>query len=157
MISGLQRKDKEMAIGMASMIAMGIMLDWKRRPDYIDLGPDEMIMRGIELSGVLGIFSDINMMVEQASAGELGIRPLCGMRPVVDASENWARQIGGVAGAAPQTWLNLLWAFTSEDAGNHERARAIRFIMPFQNHFMLSGLSKEMESNLETAMDYVTE
>ena len=132
LMSGLQTRDRSALLGALSMVALAAIVDSRRRPDYVDLDVDEVIFRAVETSGVLGIFSDINMAMEIASGNQFGLRPMLGFDPIIKDT-NWASRTGSVAGAAPSQYLQLLYAMTDPDATGSEQARAYRYMIPFNN------------------------
>ena len=49
-----------------------------------------------------------------------------------ERNPNWANRIGTM-GAVPNQWLTLMYGLTSDDAQTNEKARAIRYMLPYNN------------------------
>jgi len=127
--AGLHEKGANKYAGAASMVGIAMMVDALKRPDYIDLPIEEQLLRAVELSGVTGIFLDLNDTLERAAG--VGIRPLTGMN-IRERNPNWANKIG-VIGAVPNQWLTLLYGLTADEAETDDLARAIRYMIPYNN------------------------
>jgi hypothetical protein len=153
LMGGLQARDRSALLGALSMVALAAVVDSSRRPDYVDLDMDELIFRSIETSGVLGVFSDINMAMEIASGNQFGLRPMLGFDPIIKDT-NWASRTGAVAGAAPSQFLQLLYAMTDPDATGSEQARAYRYMMPYNNVFWWDDIfTRQQRALAETLED----
>ena len=129
--AAMQQPGKQKYAGIASMVGIAFTIDALKRPDYIDLPIEEQILRAVELSAVTGIILDLNDTLERASAGGFGLRPLLGM-DIRERSPNWANRLGTV-GAVPNQWLTLMHGLFSEDAETKDTARAIRYMIPYNN------------------------
>jgi len=139
MLSALQQRDKQALIGVTSMIALAGMMDYIRRPDYVELDVAEQIFRAVEKSGVTGVFSDINSAIEIASGNQYGLRSVFGFQPVIK-DPTWAERTGAPLGAVGTQWLNFVYALTDGAANGDEQAAAIRYMLPFQNLWFWSDL-----------------
>jgi hypothetical protein len=81
--AGLQDKDRNFFMGAAVLVGAGIVLNEIRSQLFSDrtslnqpyLG---ILMDGVDRSGVLGSFTDINNALEAASNNKIGARPLLG-------------------------------------------------------------------------------
>lgn len=132
MMSALQQKDKSALAGISSMIALAALVDYGRRPDWAELDTKDIIFRAVERSGVTGIFSDINSAIEMASGGDLGLRAVMGVDPIIK-DPNWAQRTGAPLGAVASQWLQAVHAVSDSGATGSEQARAIRYMLPYQN------------------------
>jgi archaellum component FlaC len=132
MMSAMQQRDKSALLGITSMIALAGMVDYIRRPDWVELDADEMIFRAVERSGVTGIFSDINSALEIGSGMQFGLRPMLGLDAVVK-DPNWAQRVGAPLGAVGSQWLQFIYAFTDSSATASEKAAGVRYMIPYQN------------------------
>lgn len=139
MLSALQQRDKQALIGITSMIALAGMMDYARRPDYVELDLGEQVFRAVEKSGVTGVFSDINSALEIASGNQYGLRSVFGFQPVIK-DPTWAERTGAPLGAVGTQWLNFAYALTDGAANGEEQAAAIRYMLPFQNLWFWSDL-----------------
>ncbi len=117
--------------GLASMVGIAMMVDSFKRPDYIKLPLEEQVLRAVELSGVTGIILDLNDTLERASAGAIGVRPALGM-DIRERNPNWSNRIGTI-GAVPNQFLALTYAMVSDEATTDDTARAIRYMIPYNN------------------------
>ena len=129
--AAMQQPGKQKYAGIASMVGIAFTIDALKRPDYIDLTLEEQVLRAVELSAVTGIILDLNDTFERASAGGFGLRPLLGM-DIRERSPNWANRLGSV-GAVPNQWLTLMHGLFAEDAEVKDTARAIRYMIPYNN------------------------
>jgi hypothetical protein len=116
------------------MMAVGYMVDAARSSafDQRSLFSPERALRAAELSGVSGIFLDINNILEVLSANAIGIRPLFNMPPFMN-DPNFARRAGSVAGASAMPWINIAWAMLSPNADGSDIANAVRRVSPYNN------------------------
>jgi len=70
LIPGLQHMDKSTLTGATMLIGLGIMIDQIRRDQnnvHMPQSTGDVLMRGIERSGILGYFSDIGRAIENFS------------------------------------------------------------------------------------------
>jgi len=134
--AGIQGRNQSLFMGSLAMIGMGLFSDWAKNPkawQYRD--NEEKMIRAIEQSGVLGLFSDINFITENISAGIFDT-PI-GLRPALDLPNKFGQAdlstgLGEVVGAGPSIFLDLAYTFGSDSTFN-ERANAIRRILPLNN------------------------
>lgn len=131
MSAGLQTEGASKWAGMMSMVAIAGMVDMWKRPDYIQMPIEEQMLRAVELSAVTGIILDLNDTIERASAGAVGLRTALGM-DIRERNPNWANRIGTI-GAVPNQWLTLMYALTSDEAETSDLARAVRYMIPYNN------------------------
>jgi hypothetical protein len=129
--AGLQTKGAQKYSGLASMVGIAMIVDAWKRPDYIQMPLEEQVLRAVELSAVTGIILDLNDTLERASAGSIGLRPMLGM-DIRERSPNWANRMGTM-GAVPNQWLTLMYGLSSDDAETNDLARAIRYMIPYNN------------------------
>lgn len=81
--AGLQDKDKNFFQGAAVLVGAGIVLNEIRAQLFTDRSNFDqpylgILMDGVDRSGVLGSFTDINNALEAASNNKLGARPVMG-------------------------------------------------------------------------------
>ena len=129
--AGIHQKGMQKYAGFASMVGIAMAVDAFKRPDYINLTIEEQLLRAVELSAVTGIILDVNDTIERMTAGGFGLRPALGM-DIRERSPNWANRMGTV-GAVPNQWLTLMYGLTSDDAEVDDAARAIRYMIPYNN------------------------
>ena len=133
LISGLQGREVQVMGGAIAMITMGMMGDYMKNPRYWKQKPlEEKIIRGVELSGIAGLFTDMNFMLETISGGffdnPIGVRPMLGQE-LRFGDPNVSQAIGEFTGAGPSIPLDLLYAFAT-DQDYDDKASTLRRIMP---------------------------
>lgn len=136
LVSGLQGRDESAMMGIIAMITMGAIADRLKNKQYWQNKPtEEKIIRAVEQSGVLGLFGDMNFMMETMSSGffgqSVGLRPMVGVPPRFGES-NIVDATGEVVGVGPSILLDLGYAFGSDSTYN-ERASTIRRLIPLGN------------------------
>ena len=129
--AGLQQKHAHFMQGLVSMVVLGLVVDWMKRPDYVESDWDEMIFNAVDQSGVGGIFMDFNNMAERASGGDFGLRPMFGVEGFRNKDQGINNIVSGLGVPAVSQWSNLVWAF-SEGAAS-DRAAAIRYLWWYNN------------------------
>jgi len=129
--AGLQTKGAQKYSGAAAMVGIAMIVDSVKRPDYIQMPLEQQVLRAVELSAITGIFLDLNDTLERASGGTIGIRPMIGMQ-TRERNPNWSNRMGTI-GAVPNQWLTLMYAMTSDEAETDDLARAIRYMIPYNN------------------------
>jgi len=133
LISGLQGREMNAMSGIVAMITFGMMGDYFKNPRYWSQKPlEEKIIRGVELSGVLGLFTDMNFMLETVSSGmfdtPMGIRPMIG-QDLRFGDPDVADALGEFTGAGPSIPIDLLYAFMV-DQDYDEKSATMRRIIP---------------------------
>jgi len=141
--AGIHQKGAQKYSGFASMVGIAMMVDAFKRPDYIQLPFSEQMLRAVELSGVTGIILDLNDTIERATAGSMGLRPIMSM-DIRERSPNWANRMGTI-GAVPNQWLTLMYGLTSDDAETDDLARAIRYMIPYNNLLWTNELANRIQ------------
>ena len=132
LISGLQGRDAAPVMGMASMVGLAMLGDYMKNPRYwTQKSTEEKMIRALELSGVFGIFSDANFMLETISRGGAGLRPVLGQE-LRFGDPDTADVIGEFTGAGPSIIADFIYAFGT-DSGWDERSSTLRRMIPLQN------------------------
>jgi len=132
-MSGLQGREANAMAGVMAMVSLGMLGDYFKNPRYWVQKPvEEKIIRGVELSGVLGLFGDMNFMLETISGGmfdnAIGVRPLLG-QDLRFGDPDMADAVGEFAGAGPSIPLDLLHTFMT-DQDYDDKAATIRRLIP---------------------------
>jgi hypothetical protein len=138
--------------GAVSMLAIAMIVDSSKRPDYMQMPIEEQIFRAVELSGITGIFLDLNDTIERITAGAVGIRPMFGM-DIRERNPNWSNRMGTL-GAVPNQWLTLMYGLTSDNAETDDVARAIRYMIPYNN---LIWWNEAFNRGQRAAVDFIEE
>jgi hypothetical protein len=85
LLSGLQQADANMAMGAATMLALGTLSialrDLARDGQLKDRTPGEWFTDGFEYSGLPGWLMEPNNIAEKISGQQFGLRPLLGQEP----------------------------------------------------------------------------
>ena len=130
---GLQEKDSAFAVGIASMVSLGMLVEQLKRKQYgqkalTDI--DALIYAGIERSGVMGWFMDINNAAEKVSGYNIGLRPALGI--TTPNSSTLGTKIGAVGGPSATQIINALTVGKSALTGdfNYHTRRALRTLTP---------------------------
>jgi len=132
LISGLQGRDASPIMGMASMVGLAMLGDYMKNPRYwTQKSTEEKMIRALELSGVFGVFSDANFMLETISRGGAGLRPALGQE-LRFGDPDTADVIGEFTGAGPSIIADFIYAFGT-DKGWDERSATLRRMIPLQN------------------------
>jgi len=151
MIAGIQGQDAHMIQGSLAMISMGAMtyvVKNKEAGREIDYSPQALIAEGIDRSGALGIFMEMNNTVEKVMG--LGLRPMLGVD--APASRFASRSVkeslmgptfGSLADAVLRGAEMAGMALDSDREFTKSDLRAVRRVVPFQNLTLLRiGLDK---------------
>lgn len=153
LMSGLQQRDKLFLQGVASMVAIAWLVESSFRSHEWDRPPvTKQLYNAVERSGVGGIFLDMNQILETASGGELGIRPALGMDPIL-REPSPAQRLGALAGPAASQWSQAFWAFTSDDATSNQQAKALRYLLPFNNLWMVGDYYSRAQHELVDSLE----
>lgn len=108
---------------------------WDAKREIAD-DPTELIIEGIDRSGLLGSVMEINNTLEKLSSNNFGLRPLLGVERGAarfvsrSMSENL---LGPTFGSFLDTSLRVANAGLSEDGWNETDTRALRRLIPYQN------------------------
>ena len=138
--------------GVLSMVGIAFVVDWFRTPDWVELTMSERVWRAIEKSGTLGIFTDLNGMLEQATGGQVGARAVMGQRMIV-REPSPADAIGAILGPGPNLWANLTYAMFSDDATADQQSRSIRYMVPYNNVLWWGGMFSEFQRSLSNTLE----
>ncbi len=142
LVPGLQQPDMKFILGAGGLVAMGVMLDHIRDQQNNIKRPKttgERLRSGIERSGVLGYFADINGGIETLSDGRFGIGPLLGDTPHKAAAY---RKFGVVAGPTMQTartWAKVLSGVSDGEIGKRD-SYYLRRTLPMNRVAWADGL-----------------
>ena len=132
------------------MVGIAMMADAFKRPDYIQMPLEQQVLRAVELSAITGIFLDLNDTLERASGGTIGIRPMIGMQ-TRERNPNWANRMGTI-GAVPNQWLTLMYGMTSDEAETDDLARAIRYMIPYNNLLWTNEIANRIQ---RSSVDFI--
>ena len=133
LISGLQGREANAMAGALAMVSMGMLGDYFKNPRYWQQKPlEEKLIRGVELSGVLGLFGDMNFMLETISGGmfdnAVGVRPMLG-QDLRFGDPDMGDAVGEFTGAGPSIPIDLLHSFLT-DQDYDDKSATLRRIIP---------------------------
>jgi hypothetical protein len=105
------------------------------------------LISAIDRSAILGIFTDVNRMVETLSNNRLGLSPMIGAGRKYEPT---FKQKMGLAGPTASYIANLYDIMLDWGKGTHDytTARAIRKTLPFQNIWYLDNVFDKIEKGL---------
>ena len=138
-IAGVQGQDAHVIQGLLAMTAMGSLTTIIKDADAgreSDLSPKAMIVEGIDRSGAVGIFMEINNTIEKISNNNVGIRPLFDITTPSSryASRSLEESLGGPTyGSLVSTGSKIGAALTDDNDFTRSDLRAMRRLVPFQN------------------------
>jgi hypothetical protein len=151
LMRGLQERDQNFFIGLGVLVGMGALVDSIRQSafnrDYEKKPLGDKISSAIDRSGAIGIFSDVNRILEVMSDNDLGIAPLLGAgKPYSSTNRQKAGLIGPTGSLGYNLWEILL--DTGSGNYNYTTARAIRRSLPLQNIWYLDGIFDRFEKGI---------
>ena len=134
LLSGLQGRDASLMSGVLMLFGAGYLVSSLKTPEakWGNMSADEQILMGIEASGVLGLYGDLNFMIEQMSQDSIGLRPLMSMDPKRGKSDQYDA-LGEVFGPGPSKMLDIYKSFSSPYATSRDRANSVIRSIPFNN------------------------
>jgi hypothetical protein len=156
LISGLQQ-DKAMFLnGMIIATSFGALSYYLKRVSngegFEDVEPQDWVREGIDRSGVTGILSDANALLEKSTRGGVGVSALMGRPPLTRFANTSA--IGMALGPSFGTASDILQVTGAAGAGewSPQDTRALRRLIPYQNLFMTRALFNEAEKGINEAI-----
>ncbi|GEM_PF-3135952 len=123
LVPGLQNPDKNFLIGAGGAVALGMMITLIRDEQLGNnkpKGTGELIKSGIERSGILGYFSDINGMVETFSDNRFGLGPLVGENPRRSSAAYKASNLLGPSVSQAQNLSRLISGLSDGHVGKRD-------------------------------------
>jgi hypothetical protein len=157
--AALQERDKRALSGITAMIALAWLVEGGRQSPHErhPIMSFERLYSAVERSGVMGILTDVNTMVEVYSGNQLGARPLLGLDPEPwNKNPNWVRLAGtATLGGAPalEPWMQAIWAFTSDEATGSQQAAAVRRLILFNNLLYWDGLVSSIQRDVGSTLE----
>ena len=155
MMRGLQERDMNFLGGVLLLMIAGSVVDATRTRafdrSYSKKPLGDKLTSAFERSGLGGILSDINNVIERVSNNKVGLRPMMGAgRPYSSYSLKNAMSGFGILGPTSSqigtiTDMMLDWG---KGTHNHYTARNVRRLIPFQNIWYLDGLFDQVEKGL---------
>jgi len=148
MMAGMQQADANTYSGLVAMTFLGSMVyGWKSMLSGRDPSDDirVWIKEGVDRSGVLGIFADVNNITEKLTRGRVGASALTGGQTMSRyASRNLAGTLMGPSFGLAQDVFQITGSAFSGDFKQTDTHKA-RQLLPFQNIPYIRGLFDSAE------------
>ena len=150
-VAGLQGSDHNTLGGFLAMTSMGMFtyyLKQKSAGREVTTDPAALIIEGIDRSGAMGTLMELNNTMEKISSNSFGLRPASGVS--APASRFASRTIvesmlGPTWGSGLSTFIAASNAITSKEPMTEADGRALRRLLPFQNHTVLKTVERLAE------------
>lgn len=159
-IGTVQGREAHAVQGAIAMLGMGMMtyaIKEKLAGNELSEDPRVWVDEGLDRSGMLGLFGEIENTIEKISGGAIGIRPFMG---VDEQSSRYAARSAYEAAAGPtygsllNTILRVGNAGLGDEVWQDSDTRALRRLLPYQNLFYLrSGIDLMEEQAHETLFE----
>ena len=150
--SALQEKQAYNIHGLAMMVGMGMIVNQMKQSlsgyDFGEEGLAKSILGGIDRSGVLGYFGDLDNAISALSDGAVG------MKASVDDQEISNRGlVGAVFGPTASKLFDIRTVVSDVGNGRYDTGTsgALRRFIPLQNHFALSHGFAEIQKSAPPA------
>ena len=149
LMSGSSGRDFHLVQGATAMVMFAIWGDFLKDPAFwYRKSTSEKWLAGVEKSGVLAIYGDMNHIIETISQGDLGIRPAFDMKDPYGDPDS-LDILRPFMGAAP---FNIINAISAYDSGSpKEQKDAIRRMIPLNNWLVWDRAFKKVYNS---AVDY---
>ena len=155
LIRGMQERDMNFLGGIVMLMAAGAIVDATRTKafnrDYSKKKWGEKVVNAFDRSGLGGVFSDMNNILERMTNNKIGLRPVLGAkRPYGSYTQKNIMSGFGVLGPTSSqigTISDIMWDWGT-GKHNHYTARNVRRLIPFQNVWYLDSLFDQVEKGL---------
>ena len=155
LLRGMQERDMNFLGGIVMLMAAGAIVDATRTKafnrDYSKKKWGEKVVNAFDRSGLGGVFSDMNNILERMTNNKIGLRPVLGAkRPYGSYTQKNIMSGFGVLGPTSSqigTISDIMWDWGT-GKHNHYTARNVRRLIPFQNVWYLDSLFDQVEKGL---------
>ena len=163
LMRGLQERDSKQMQGFLLLLAGGMMLDAFRQRqfdrDYRKKPFAQKIIDGLDRSGLIGIYSDINNALERMTNNEIGLRPVLGSKKPYGTYRNVMKDpvraginmplwdIAGPTASQLSNLADIAWTW-GRGKYNHHTAKNVRRLIPLQNVWFFDSLFDKLEKNV---------
>ena len=155
LMRGMQEKDAAFFGGALMLLAAGAMVDATRQKafnrSYAKKPFGQKIVDAFDRSGLGGIFSDMNNILERLTDNKIGLRPTVGAaRPYSSYTQKNIMSGFGLFGPTSSQIGNisdLMWDW-GRGKHTHYSAKNVRRLIPFQNVWYLDSLFDQVEKGL---------
>lgn len=152
LLSGLQQRDMAAANGFMLSTFLGMAAYWsKTDEDRLSDDPAKWIVEGIDRSGSMAWFMEVNNMMEKITG--MGINPMLGQqRATRYASRNAAEAMfGPTYGTVFGTMIPLIAGVSSGEMKAKD-IHKIRQMMPYQNIFYIRKILDQLEEGTSSGL-----
>jgi hypothetical protein len=151
LIAGLQQRDAAALQGVITMIGFGGLvyyLKQKGAKKEVSDDPRVWLAEGIDRSGLLGVFMEVNNISEKLTRGTVGINALTGGEIMSRyASRNISGTLLGPTLGTIEDTAKITGAIATGDITESD-VRAFRRMTPYQNVFYIRGLFDNLEAEI---------
>ena len=149
LVPGLQNPDRNFLVGAGMAVGLGVIVSMLRNEQNggrYQPTPD-LIKDGIDRSGVLGYFSDLNGLVETFTDNRFGLGPLLGER---ERRSSGAYKAGAIFGPSVNQVQNLGRVVSGLSDGNigSRDAGYVRRTLPMSRTFWADGVFDTFEDSI---------
>lgn len=152
LLSGLQRKDRATMWGAMASVAVGTAvyaLKTTAAGREVSDNPATWIAEGVDRSGIMSLFFEVNNTLEKVSGNEVGIRPMLGAAPASRfASRGKLESLAGPNVGMLSDLLSTADDVISGDVSGATVHRMRRTVIPYQNYFLFRGVLDEAEKGI---------
>tara|TARA_R110002126_G_scaffold3666_1_gene20902 strand:- start:2441 stop:5647 length:3207 start_codon:yes stop_codon:yes gene_type:complete len=155
LLRGMQERDLSFLSGSLMLMGAGAMVDAIRTQafdrSYSKKPFGEKLINAFDRSGLGGIYSDINNVVERMGNNKIGLRPLVGAgKPYSSYTTKNVMSGFGLLGPSSSQFANITDIMFDWGKGthNHYTAKNVRRLIPFQNVWYLDSLFDNVEKGL---------
>ena len=152
---GMQERDLSFLFGSLMLMGAGAMVDAIRTQafdrSYSKKPFGEKIVNAFDRSGLGGIYSDVNNVIERMGNNKIGLRPLLGAgKPYSSYTTKNVMSGFGLGGPSSSQFANISDIMFDWGKGthNHYTAKNVRRLIPFQNVWYLDSLFDNVEKGL---------
>lgn len=154
-LAGLQQRDAAFLSGMSMMVGLGMLsyyLKAKTAGYEPTDNPGTWLAEGVDRSGALGWFFEVNNITEKLTRGRVGVSALTG-GPIMSryASRNVIGALIGPTSGAISDAAQAIGAFSAGDWKESDTS-AMRRLLPYQNLFYMRRLLDEAERGINNQM-----
>jgi hypothetical protein len=155
LLSAAQGRDQSAMAGAGALIGLGWLTVGLKTDDqwWDNMSMADKSFRAVDASGIFGIYSDIPTMIETATQGQVGIRPMLGMKPFAGETDTFdaAGEVGGPVASAVADYTRLFLGEDDTTAG--EVGGVIRRSIPLNNLFYWRSIWRDGEGAITDAID----
>jgi hypothetical protein len=148
LVSALQGREANVVGGLMSMLGLAYLSLWLKTPDkaWERMPLEDRLVRTMEGSGFLGIFSDVSQKIEGISQNRFGVRAMMGLEPRFGPrSVDELAPIGEAFGPAAGKATDIYQLMFDNSMTAKEEARGIRRLIPMNDLFYLRGIVNDLE------------